>query len=173
MRANVWARRCRRIVRDLVLPEPFEIDALCERIGADRGRPIRLCAIRFPAEGPAGLLLGTAETDYIFYDVQTTVSHQRHIIAHELGHLLLGHEHTGPSAPGAAADGLPDATLRRHMFARTRYSHPEEWGAELFATELLRRVSVWSAEPLPVAPDPESAELVKRLESSLSPRSRP
>jgi hypothetical protein len=172
MTGNIWARRCKRILRDLVLPEPFEIDALCERIGADRGRPIRLCAIRFPVEGPGGLLLGTADTDYIFYDAQTTVAHQRHIIAHELGHLLLGHEHADP-ALGVAADGLPGATLLQHMFARTRYTQPEEWGAEFFATELLRRVSVWSADALPLAPDSESAELVRRLESSLSPRNRP
>ncbi len=171
MTRNIWARRCKRILRHLDLPEPFEIDALCERIGAGRGRPIRLCAIRFPGGGPAGLLLGTADTDYIFYDAQTTAAHQRHIIAHELGHLLLGSEHSDAES-AIAVDGLPGTTLLRHMFARTRYTQPEEWGAEFFATELLRRVSVWSADPLPLAPDEESAALVERLESSLSPRNR-
>ncbi|MFI9724570.1 hypothetical protein ACIHFE_33925 [Streptomyces sp. NPDC052396] len=125
-----------------------------------------------PAESPCGLLIATAKADYIFYEADTSVMHQSHVIAHELGHLLWEHETTFSGLAGQSAHHtLPDdidPLLIRHMFGRSQYADPEEWAAEFFATQVLRRVSQWSPE-LPLVP-PDMTELIGRLERSLQRR---
>lgn len=41
--------------------------------------------------GGCGLWLAGNEYDYIFYDMDTALVHQHHIILHEISHMLLGH----------------------------------------------------------------------------------
>jgi hypothetical protein len=125
-----------------------------------------------PAESPGGLLVTTAEADYIFYDADTPGMHQSHVIAHELGHLLWNHEAmsselTAQQAHHALPDDL-DPLLVQHMFGRGQYADAEEWAVEYFATQVLRRVSQWSPQPPSVPAD--MTELVGRLERSLRHR---
>ncbi|MEE1753789.1 ImmA/IrrE family metallo-endopeptidase [Streptomyces sp. SP18CS02] len=161
-------KKCAELIRRLQLPVPFDIDVLCARIGESRGRPIRLAPLDLPAGSPCGLLVSTASTDYIFYAADTTLTHQKHVIAHELGHLLL---HEGSAGGSHAHDGnslVPeeiDTALVSHMFGRSQYSHPEEFAAEYFATRMLRQVSDWDFVP-PSAPE-GMTDLVQRLERSL------
>lgn len=57
-----------------------------------RGRAIRLWPVAIPAPLQFGLWLAGRETDYIFYEARTARVHQEHIIAHEISHMLLGHQ---------------------------------------------------------------------------------
>ena len=96
---------------------------------------------------------------------RTTALHQRHIVLHELGHLISNHD-----APPAMTDAtsqvlLPhlDPSMVRRMLGRTYYSVVEEQQAELVASLVHERISTWAAEPTWVV-DPEVADLVARLE---------
>lgn len=167
MKRGQLRRRCTELIRSLDLPTPFDIDVLCDRVSASRGRPIRLAPLAFPAGGPGGLLVSTVVADYIFYEANTTIPHQTHVIVHELGHLLWQHAPAVP--PYTELDGLLpeelDPAAVRHMFGRSQYAEPDEWAAEYFATQVLRKVSAWTVEP-PSVPE-EIADVVRRLERSL------
>ncbi|MDT3395920.1 ImmA/IrrE family metallo-endopeptidase [Streptomyces sp. B1866] len=164
-------KTCTRLIRGLDIPDPFDVGILCTRIAERRGRPIRRVPLGFPPGGPGGLLISTATADYVFYEAHTTATHQTHVIVHELGHLLLGHEPTSLSLPGPVRGLLPEdvsPTLVRHMLARSHYAQPEEYAAEYFATQVLREVSAWyhpAPAPGPAAPS-GTAGLVGRLERS-------
>ena len=68
-----------------------------------RGRAIRLWPIPIPAPLQFGLWLAGRATDYIFFESNTAGVHQNHIIAHEIGHILLGHQTL------KVADATPEA----------------------------------------------------------------
>src|SRR3990172_6633854 len=68
-----------------------------------RGRAIRLWPIPIPAPLQFGLWLAGQATDYIFFESNTAGVHQNHIIAHEIGHILLGHQTL------KVADATPEA----------------------------------------------------------------
>ena len=91
----------------------------------------------------SGLWIAKKDSDVIVYGADATEWHAEHIVAHELGHMLLGH---GP-APDRDAD-LPNAeTLAavtellpsiapesiRHVLGRTDYGSMRERDAETFA----------------------------------------
>src|SRR5437660_12929755 len=87
-------RRCEALVRALEMPAPFDMRALCRNVSKRTGRPIRLEPVSLPSDGPCGLWICAATADYIFFEKQTSLLHQEHIIAHELGHLLRDHGRT-------------------------------------------------------------------------------
>jgi hypothetical protein len=89
-----------------------------------------------PSGGPSGLLLGTDDADYVFYDCRARPIHRDHIILHELGHLLWGHEIT---AQHLLARLNPE--LMERMLHRSQFSDVEERQAEVFASVMLERFS--------------------------------
>jgi hypothetical protein len=101
----------------------------------------------------------------VFYEQRTTALHQRHIVLHELGHIISDHD-----APPAMSDAtsrvlLPhlDPAMVRRMLGRTYYSAVEEQEAELVGSLIHARISAWAPEPT-VPVDPEVAAVVARLE---------
>ena len=60
-------RRCLARLRDLPLPEPFDVRALCEQVAERRGRPMRLMPIA-GLTGVCGLWIATDTTDLICYE---------------------------------------------------------------------------------------------------------
>src|SRR5437764_2594450 len=85
-------RQCRRLLGKLDVRPPLDVAALCTRLGEVRGKPIRLVAHPIPVPGPFGAWISTAKADYILYQTETSKLHQDHIIVHELGHILAGHQ---------------------------------------------------------------------------------
>lgn len=141
----------RRHVRDALagvepyLPVPWSIEELAERLGARRGRPIRLVSWTFPREpeAPTGLWVRTDQADYVFYDATASPSRREQIIGHELGHLLLGHTPRLSEAFDGLIEALvpsvsPELARRMLSLARTGYAEAEEAAAELFGTSLIR-----------------------------------
>ncbi|WP_206787323.1 hypothetical protein [Amycolatopsis sp. MtRt-6] len=177
---SLW-RRARQVADAVSLPEPFDAQAFVARLAAERGRPIELMPVTAPAEGaPCGLLMSTERADYILYPTGTTALHRRHILLHEVGHLLCGH--VGPDGHVAGADGvaidaaagrqlMPNLSpeLVRRVLGRTTYSEVEEREAELVASLLAQRV-VRTAEPR--EPAPGVPEGVRRFDSVFGGRPR-
>jgi hypothetical protein len=127
MRERHLRRHCRALLRELNVPAPFGPRELCRRLSEHRGREIRLMPFPIEAPGPFGLWLSTDTADLVIYQSQTTRSHQEHIILHELGHIIAGHEGEAvEQAPGPELRGLP----------RSAYDNRQEREAELIATIL-------------------------------------
>jgi hypothetical protein len=119
---------------------PFEVDALCNRIAARRGRPIRLLPIA-GLTGVCGLWIATDATDIIFYEQDTTPPHREHIVLHELSHLVCDHYPASLSLAEQARMLLPDLdpALVRRVLGRTGYSSEQEREAELLASLIRQR----------------------------------
>ncbi len=130
-------RRCEAVIRQLAVPPNSDTEALRSRVEALRGRPIRLVGAA-ERNLPCGIWVETDRADLVFYAQGTGPAHQRHIIAHELAHIALGH--TGAEVTEHAAELLfrsvkPAAVLR--MLNRAGYDTGQEREAELLATLLL------------------------------------
>ena len=147
-RKELW-RRCRSLADGVSLPEPFDAGAFVAELAAERGRPIELMQVSVPSSGPCGLLMSTERADYILYPTNTTALHRRHILLHEVGHLLCGHVGSDAGADGIALDAAASKALMpnlspelvRRVLGRTGYSAVEEQEAELLASLLAQRVA--------------------------------
>lgn len=162
-------KRCEQIVAELEVPEPFDIQKLCEVLGERRGRPIHLVPIKLPAHTVCGMCVPTGDFDAIFFEQDTSPLHQQLIIGHELGHLLAGHRATEVLDADASRLLLPDLDpqLVQRSLGRSNYAAAEEREAEMIGSLLLRRLrgrhSDVDDEPL----DGRDAELYGRLRHSL------
>ena len=139
-------RRCRRIVAALDIPEPFEVEGFLARLAAARGRPLELLPVAAGADVPCGLLVSTDSADYIFHPADAVPLHARHIVFHEVGHLL-GDHGGGSAAPVLFPDLSPE--LVRRVLGRTTYSDAQEREAEILATLIARRVLAARRPPRP------------------------
>ncbi|MGW8763458.1 hypothetical protein ACWGN5_13255 [Streptomyces sp. NPDC055815] len=93
-----------------------------------------------------GLLVSLGDADHIFYESSTNALHQKHIILHELAHLLLGHGSTADDTASLGVErlfpGLDPAMVRRLLArGRTDYSQVQEREAELLATMIHNRTT--------------------------------
>jgi hypothetical protein len=160
--------RCRKLVAALDLPVPFDLDEFCMRIGRQRSRSIRLLPLDLPPDGPCGLWIATRDVDYVFHHSGTSVLHQRHIVLHELGHILAGNSAVGASVDERVGRLLPDLDPRlvRGVFARTSYTDKDEREAETIATLIQARIRVDATGTGSVGSD-----LARRIERSLESRS--
>lgn len=145
---KLWLR-CRNLADSVTLPEPFDAEAFTAALAAERGRPIELMQVSVPSSGPCGLLMSTDRADYILYPTNTTALHRRHILLHEVGHLLCGHVGSDAGSDGIALDAAASKALMpnlspelvRRVLGRTSYSAVEEQEAELLASLLAQRVA--------------------------------
>jgi hypothetical protein len=170
MSERAMRKRCERTLRALDLRPPVRVPVLCERLGARRGRPIRLVPYPLPAPGPSGLLITSTTADYVLYQQHTTASHQDHIVLHEVGHLIA--EHPSVELDERAWSLLDPMTLRATIgqaLARTCYDTEREREAELVATIILARASVLAA----ITPATESDPAARRLQFALGEAAGP
>ncbi|MGZ3145675.1 hypothetical protein ACVDFE_27520 [Lentzea chajnantorensis] len=137
-------RRCAARVRELPMPDPFDVRALCALVAGQRDRPITLLPMT-GRHGVLGLWVATDDSDLIFYEEATTRPHQDHIILHELCHLLCDHY----AAPLPAANLMPhlDPDMVRSVLERTGYTAVEEQEAELLASLILQQAGHPTAPP--------------------------
>ena len=141
------------------------MDAFCAALGESRGRPLRRVAADLPTGSPSGMWVALPDADYVFFEQRTTPLHQRHIVLHELGHLISNHDAPPSMTDAASRMLLPhlDPSMVRRMLGRTYYSAVEEQQAELIGTLIHERISSWAPERTYVV-DPEVADVVARLE---------
>ena len=169
-RSDLEVRRTvRRLLRELDVQPPFDVQDFCVRLGNKRGRPIRLLPHSLPVPGPCGLWLATTNFDLVMYQAEATTGHQEHIILHELGHIISDH-------PGDESDddfleyllpALPSAAVRRAL-RRTGYDADHEREAELVATV----IKEWATLLAHLEPhiDRSGTSTSRRLRSALDDR---
>ena len=164
MTADDLRRRCESRLDGMALPEPFELEALCDQLGQQRGRPILVTEAPMPA-GMYGAWIATAAADYIFVEQATSPVHQEHIVLHELGHLLCAHE-PGSVLADQTTTLLPNLSgeMVRRVLGRTTYSADEEREAELLAS-LISQKAARAEVPRPQRT--EGSDVLRRLEETL------
>ncbi|MFD9511227.1 hypothetical protein [Streptomyces mirabilis] len=120
-----------------------------------------------PVPGPFGAWIATGASDYIIYQRETTKSHQDHIILHEVGHILAGHD-SDDGDEDLWALMMPDIDPQaiRHALRRTSYDQEYEREAELVATIILEWASVLNR----VAPPQPTDLSVRRVQTALGDR---
>ncbi|MBV9845049.1 MAG: hypothetical protein JOZ47_08270 [Kutzneria sp.] len=148
MRERELRKRCRRLLQDLDVRPPLDVEELCRRLAACRGRPIKLVPYPIEVPGPFGLWFMTDTADFIFYQQQTTRPHQHHIILHEIGHMIADHpsDEADTDALVAIMGHTPRGEVSRSL-RRTCYDSDYEREAELIATIILEWASVLDAVP--------------------------
>lgn len=162
-------RSCRKLLAELDIQPPLDVVTLCQRLGERRGKPIKLVPYPIPVPGPFGMWIATADADYILYQQETTDLHQRHIIVHELGHIIADHsgDEEDDSLMSALfrAGGLPPNVIRR-VLRRTAYDTEQERAAEMVADIILG----WASVADSIAPQPQAGQVAQRIGTTLSHR---
>lgn len=126
-----------RYVRDLAIPAPFDMETFGCWLEQHSGHPVRLIPVRTESGALSGLLLRQAETDYLYYEQQTSPFHQAHIVLCLAARVLLG-DVTGPSIdPWLAPDVSPQ--LARLMFRKLADGTMTPSPAEAFAFTVLNQ----------------------------------
>jgi hypothetical protein len=129
------------------LPRPWSVDVLCERLEAQRRRPLVLHALSLPAV-PFGLCYRDGECDHIIHRAEFTGYYRDHVILHELCHLLADHGTSADPRRGAGPAEQPLSSLVARA-QRNPHSPAEEELAEVFATQVLK--SAQQTPPVPVS----------------------
>ena len=154
------------IVDQLPITRPFSLDRFVRSLSERQGRSIELVPNWLGASAPCGMLVCTKEVDYVCYASNTSWLHQLHIILHEIGHLVLGHdsrritvplagpERSAPEPPAGPPEGSRESlqalqgllprlspALIRRLLGRTAYVEDDERDAEVFATLAGDRIS--------------------------------
>lgn len=154
--AAAWLRRqhevrlrrdLRAVLKDAGIDEPIPTREVCRRIGLARNRPIIPVEWPFEAGDPYGAWCPGPSTDWIFVQKAASFGHQEHIVAHELGHLLAGHE------PECVIDGEDDDQWPGQIMRRTKYDSAQERDAETVATLLLQAAAARSGVVRPSGTD--------------------
>lgn len=156
----MWSHRRARwrvaeLVAELALPARFSMELLMGRVAARRGRPLEVLPLPGPGGigRPHGLWVEAVEADYIFVEPRTSALHRRHIVLHEIGHVL-AHGRPGRHPDQAEfRDLVPDLDpeVVQRLLARTheRLADAAEQEAEELATTLVRRILDTPAQRLP------------------------
>lgn len=146
------ADRFEILKRRIRIPYPWDAGEYVNRVAEYRQRPITLCPVdpgvlsRTGCGTGSGLWIDREHDDVIMYGAETPW-HADQIIAHELGHMLLGHGSTSkdPEVTPDPDDYLPLQTLMpslsletiRSVLRRQDYGNDRERAAETFASMLL------------------------------------
>lgn len=145
-------RRARKAVRarlrDLRVARGVTMDVIVGRLAEERGRPLELVAENMPAAGPFGYWRADRDRDIIVYPANATPEFQRHIVCHELCHILLGHsvERDGcksdsPDEAAAPVSAMAARFMQKwNTLNRSSYESTIEREAERGASALKRWV---------------------------------
>lgn len=128
----------------------FELDHFLAHVSHLRGREIRYRGFPF-SPTLFGLWIPVGDRDYLAYNSGTYHVHHVHILLHEVGHLLLGHQPIplerlfGNEAEGVirVLEGQPSVPLNclpRAQAATLLEVTPQEKEAEAFSTLIQQRV---------------------------------
>ncbi|GIF04201.1 hypothetical protein Asi03nite_17390 [Actinoplanes siamensis] len=126
-----------------------------DRVQRRRGRPLLLTPMVTGAGWPSGMWVETEHADLVLFDAATSALHTVTIIAHEIGHMVLGHEGTAAGSGGSAP-----------MMWRTGFADREEHEAEVFATMVCARMADYRIPAGSAQDDPEG--LMDRLRAVLA-----
>ncbi|MGP3981577.1 hypothetical protein [Streptomyces sp. KR80] len=141
-------RRCKQLINELALPATTDLHGLCDVVARRIGRPIHLVPMSLDGV-VSGMTATTDDAYWVFYELRTSPWHQVHIVLHEIGHLLLGHEQDPAVTEDALKVWTPSvdvATAMRRLgltmgFARHNcYDNAAERETEVLGTLLMEHV---------------------------------
>ncbi len=169
---KAW-HQCETKLLELSVMPSTDGHEFCKALAQQRGREIRLVDMDIQAWKPGvyGLWLRFPSVDYILYERNTSSAHQNHIILHEAGHVVFGHEPTsapGSELPAGVFDALP-LELILSVLQRSVYSSQAELEAEIFAMVVEDGAGAAPSE-LDLDSSPGARGLLYRIEASLEER---
>lgn len=148
MRVGRIRRRCKQLIHELALPASADLQGMCDAVARHVGRPIHLVPMSLDGV-VSGMTATTDDAFWIVYEQKTSPWHQVHIVLHEIGHLLLGHDQDPAVTEDALKVWTPSvdvATAMRRMgltmgLARHHcYDNLTERETEILGTLLMERV---------------------------------
>ncbi|MFE9063647.1 ImmA/IrrE family metallo-endopeptidase [Streptomyces violaceusniger] len=154
MRVGRIRRQCKQLIKELGLPASTDLPGLCDIVARRVGRPVHLVPMSLGGV-VSGMTASTDEDYWIFYELRTSPWHQIHIVLHEIGHLLLGHEQDPAVTEEALRMWTPSVDVTTAMrrlgmtpdFARHHcYDNLTERETEVLGTLLMEHV-------VPTSPD--------------------
>ncbi|MFF7728912.1 hypothetical protein [Streptomyces sp. NPDC008001] len=172
MRVGRIRRRCKQLIQELALPASTDLQGLCDIVARRVGRPIRLVPMSLDGV-VSGMTATTDDAYWVIYEQKTSPWHQVHIVLHEIGHLLLGHDQDPAVTEDALKVWTPSvdvATAMRRMgltmgLARHHcYDNLTERETEILGTLLMEKVV-----PPPPGQDARLEGAAAELAASLGP----
>ncbi|MGY4102028.1 hypothetical protein ACW2Q0_21130 [Nocardia sp. R16R-3T] len=153
------AARFQELSRLVPIPYPWDTEQYVARVAEYRGRPITIRPIDPGALSGtgcgtgSGLWIAREDDDIIMYGADTDW-HADHIVAHEIGHMLLGHGSTVSESPMSANDLplealMPSLSLDaiRSVLRRQDYGNDRERAAETFADMVMVEATLPRRQP--------------------------
>ncbi len=145
MHTRAVRRRCERRIAELELPQTSDIHVLVAHLADRLGHPIELVPRTLDPRDVTGQCELRHGTYLITYQENTSDWHQIHIICHELGHLICGHDcvDIGDEAaelPVPTTRILGDSVVAR-MLGRSHYENLPEKEAEVTGTLLKQHLA--------------------------------
>jgi hypothetical protein len=150
------------VLREIGIPEPFDVAVFCGNIADRSGRRVELRELPAGFGRVCGLYVSLPTVDHVYFAAGTSPRHRQHIIVHELMHLLFDHGGLRGLSTGVLERLLPglDPALVRAALARGGYSDPEEREAETLASLVMEHAR---HPPAGLGGDPAAA----RIETAL------
>lgn len=141
IRSSTWMRfttskRVQRCIREISLPASPQLSCVLDRVSLHRGREISLAPSYLRHLGLSGVWLDIGDRDLIAYETDASLSTQRYIICHEIGHMLLDHSALTISEL-ARRHNLSDKT---HL-CTSGYNDVMEAEADAVACSLIQRLT--------------------------------
>jgi hypothetical protein len=127
---------CGQLLRELDIPPPLSPEQLCQRLGAARGRRIKLVGDELYTTASVGHLISKARTDLIAYQATAPRLHQAHVIYHEVMHIVCGHLDGADALTCGALEADLDELIPADDSSAGLYDRWQEWEAETGATIL-------------------------------------
>lgn len=141
--SSVMRERCQVTIEALDVPVSRRDRDLIDATQLFMGKPVTVLHIPDFPSLPAGFVIDHPNVSYMFIKHELAPEHRRRMIAHEVGHLVLGHTKPADATEGSARLALRHGRCRapgssaRHLFELTDDDMLNEVEAELFAHMLL------------------------------------
>jgi hypothetical protein len=139
--SDVLDQRCREVIAALPIPRPFDLERFRLALSRQRERTLRFVPAPRTTQG---LWIAAGDEDHIFYPRDATPLRQLHVIAREIGHMVLEHDDAPSASSEIARLLLPslDPELVVTTLGRPRYTEADRKEADLFAVLLLDHMEV-------------------------------
>ena len=168
MGTRTLRQRCEARLRNVDVPDPFDIDVFRDQLARRRGRALHVLPLPegLGSNAPCGMWMATDQEDWIFVEPQTSQLHREHIVLHEISHMICGHVDELPVESFARLLPNLDVGMVTQVLGRTSYTTDEEREAELLASLILARARR-PQRPRSSSVAPDVAEVLDRTARTL------